>query len=1253
MKSNHNSLDILIAEDSRTQAEQLSFLLEQHGYRVTIAANGKQALLAAQAQKPTLIISDIVMPEMDGYELCRAIKSDEKLKDIPVILVTTLSDAQDVIRGLECGADNFIRKPYEEGYLLSRINYLLMNLDLRQNQKMQVGVEIQLGGHKYFINSERQQILDLLISTYEEAVHINTELKLREAELDHSNQVLNGLYRIAEGLNQSSSEREVAESALERALELPGVRGGWICMRDGESGFRLVAARNLPPALTVPGALDGDCACRRRLVSGKLSTVSNIVECERIVKAKGDTNGLRYHATVPLWIGDHTVGLINLVRAEQGLFDEVELKVLHGVGNQVAVAMERAQLHEHLEQLVEEQTAALTAEIAERKRAEARVMRLNRIYSVLSGINNTIVRVREEDELFREACRIAVEHGGFIFAWIGKFDADSRQVTPVARAGRDDGYLAQINLTIREDMPGNCALTAQALTNVTPVICNDIAGDERMADWRSEALSRGYRSVAVLPLMLEGKPVGVFELYALESGVFDDEEMRLLVEMSGDISFALDYFSREARRRQAEDELRKLSLAVEQSPNSIVITDLDANLVYVNEAFVRATGYSRAEAIRQNPNILHSDKNSREVYDDMWARLTRGEVWKGELINRRKDGSEYIESVLISPVRDSNGKTTHYLGIKEDITERKRMEKELHQLNEELEDKVAARTAELEQARLEADQANRAKSTFLAAMSHEIRTPMNGVIGMVDVLHQTSLKGYQVEMVDLIRESAYSLLDIIDDILDLSKIEAGRLEIESHPIPVVDVMEKVCGMLDHLSTKKGVELTLFTDPDIPAEVLGDALRLRQVLLNLTNNAIKFSSGQQRPGRVSLRAVLAESGTEQARLEPGRKVIVEFQVADNGIGMDEETRARLFTSFTQADVSTTRRFGGTGLGLAISRHLVELMGGEIAVQSESGKGSTFTVRLPFVPLPAKPGGSGKVFDLSGLFCLVLGDDEGLGDDLAVYLTYGGAHVERVLDLDAARKLIVTLPPGLCLLIIDAGQDAAPVEELRAACHTRPNLDPHFVVVEHGHHQPGMEPHFVIIRRGRRRHGRTQAEDIVTLDGDVMHRQSFLRAVAIAAGRAQEEETPLPAKTGAAITKPSREEARQQGRLILVAEDNETNQKVILQQLGLFGYTADVAGDGRAALECWQSGDYALLLSDLHMPKMDGYQLTAAIRATETGHARAPIIALSANALKGEAEHCRAVGMDDYLSKPARLADLKAMLEKWLPVAENRG
>ena len=380
MKTNRKTngkAEILIAEDSPTQAARLAHLLEEHGYSVTAAANGREALALLERRRPTLVISDIVMPELDGYGLCKAIKADKKLKDIPVMLVTTLSDPQDVIRGLACGADNFLRKPYDERHLLSRIDYLLMNLELRKNQKMQMGMEIKLGGQKHFISSERQQILDLLISTYEQAVEINSELKQREKELAHSNEVLNALYRIAECLNQAGSEREVAETVLERALELPGIQAGWISLREGESGFRLAAARNLPPALTAPGAMEGDCSCRRRLISGELDSVTNILECERLGKAGGDTHGLRYHASVPLWLGERTLGVMNLVGPEKGIFDDDELRVLYGIGNQVAVALERARLREHLEQLVEERTSALTLEIAVRQRTEEEIRTLN------------------------------------------------------------------------------------------------------------------------------------------------------------------------------------------------------------------------------------------------------------------------------------------------------------------------------------------------------------------------------------------------------------------------------------------------------------------------------------------------------------------------------------------------------------------------------------------------------------------------------------------------------------------------------------------------------------------------------------------------------------------------------------------------------------------------------------------------------------------------------------------------------------
>jgi DNA-binding response OmpR family regulator len=368
--------EILIAEDSATQAELLAALLEAHGYLVRVASDGVAALAAIRSRKPVLVVSDVVMPKMDGYGLCRAIKDDPATNDIPVILVTTLVDPGDLIRGLECGADNFIRKPFEASYLIARIEYLVMNLDLRKNQKMKVGIEINLGGQRHFISAERQQILDLLISTFEQAVHLNRELAEREGALEHSNQVLHGLYRVTEGLNRILDKREVAETVLERAMELPGVRAGWITLREGETGFRLVAARNLPPALAQPGALDGMCRCRRKLLAGEFDSVTSILDCERLESARGDTWGLKAHVCVPIWVGDEVLGVMNLVGNVDGLFDDEDKENLYTVGNQLGVALDRAQVHEGLERLVAERTATLVAEVEQRKLAQAEQARL-------------------------------------------------------------------------------------------------------------------------------------------------------------------------------------------------------------------------------------------------------------------------------------------------------------------------------------------------------------------------------------------------------------------------------------------------------------------------------------------------------------------------------------------------------------------------------------------------------------------------------------------------------------------------------------------------------------------------------------------------------------------------------------------------------------------------------------------------------------------------------------------------------------
>ncbi len=682
-----------------------------------------------------------------------------------------------------------------------------------------------------------------------------------------------------------------------------------------------------------------------------------------------------------------------------------------------------------------------------------------------------------------------------------------------------------------------------------------------------------------------------------------------------------------------EEEMRSV---VEHMVDCVVTTDEKGVILSANPVMEKLFGYSHNEMIGQNISIIvpEPDRSKHDSYMENYCRTGHGQEYVGrpylpgshgiglgrEVEGVRKDG-ERIELYLAVSEYFVGGKR-HFTGVMRDIREHARMMKDL------------------KQARIDAEQASRAKSAFLAAMSHEIRTPMNGVIGMIDVLRQTSLSGYQMEMANLIRDSAYALLSIIEDILDFSKIEAGKLEIEKIPMRLASVVENACGMLAHLALTKGVELTLFIDPVIPENVLGDPLRLRQVLVNIINNAIKFSSKQEKSGKVSVRVLLAESNPDQ--------VVITFQIIDNGIGMDKETQDKLFKSFSQGDPSTTRRFGGTGLGLAISHHLAELMDAEITVQSEPQHGSTFIIQMPFKPLPALTITDRKIDDLSGLACLILGNNNGLSDDLAIYLKSAGAIVERICDLNTVSQRIQSLAPGLWLVVIDTGQQTPSIEELRAAFAARSSAIKSNVKVKADATQSDIEPRFIVIKRGRRRQARIEDIDIVTLDGDVMYRQSLLRAMAIAAGRAEAsmESEPPNNLLKSAPAPVSREEALRQGRLILVAEDNDINQKVIRQQLNLLGYAGDIANDGREALKRLQNCNYALLLTDLHMPEMDGFELTKAIRSGETGKKHIPIVALTANALKGEREHCLSAGMDDYLSKPVQLEDLRLALEKYL-------
>jgi len=403
-----------------------------------------------------------------------------------------------------------------------------------------------------------------------------------------------------------------------------------------------------------------------------------------------------------------------------------------------------------------------------------------------------------------------------------------------------------------------------------------------------------------------------------------------------------------SHQKQTEEQLRKLSMAVEQSPGSIVITDLNGNIEYVNEAFVRITGWQRNEVMGQNPRVLKSDLTPAATYDAMWATLTEGHIWSGEFINRRKDGSVYNELARIAPIRQPDGQITHYLATKEDITELKRVQTELELHRDHLEELVAKRAAQitelntqLQQRAEEAEAATQAKSQFLANMSHEIRTPMNSIIGLSHLALGTELTTQQRDYLQKIKGASEHLLAIINEILDFSKIEAGKLHIEQTPFELNHLIQEVTDLIDQRAKAKNLMLQVEIGEQIPQQLIGDPLRLKQILLNYASNAIKFTD----TGHITLRVTMPHMNTEAVQLR--------FSVQDTGIGLTVEQQQHLFQSFQQADASTTRKYGGTGLGLAISQRLAELMGGEVGVESIYGQGSIFwfTILLTKAALPS--------------------------------------------------------------------------------------------------------------------------------------------------------------------------------------------------------------------------------------------------------------------------------------------------------------
>ena len=657
-------------------------------------------------------------------------------------------------------------------------------------------------------------------------------------------------------------------------------------------------------------------------------------------------------------------------------------------------------------------------------------------------------------------------------------------------------------------------------------------------------------------------------------------------------------------RKRAQEELRetreRYRQLVENANDIIYRCDAYGHFTYVNPTVRKILGYTEPELIGKHfLELVSSDhrdlaeafykiqfqtKTPNTYYEFPVVAKNRGIVWMGQNVQTIVTG-EWILG---------------FQAVARDVSDRKRMEAELAQ----------ARDTALASARL--------KSEFLANMSHEIRTPMNGVIGMTDVLLAGRLTVEQREIALTVRSSAEAMLTLVDDILDLSKIEAGKLTIQTTDFDLDELVDGITDIFAERASSKGIKFRAVIYPDVHRHLHGDAMRLRQVLLNLVGNAVKFTEA----GEVSLSVMREKDSGDQTELW--------FLINDTGIGISEPDQQRLFTPFVQADGSTTRRFGGTGLGLAISKQLVDMMGGRIGVASSPGEGSTFWFTATFQRDQREE--PSRRTALAGTRVLLFDSNELNRLVLRRHLMSSSVDVEEVSSVDdalAALRRGASEPRPFDAIVLEMQLDATDGISVARTIHADPLIQ--------------KTPIVLVTAIGRRKSDIDffKAEGINTFVMKPVRRAQLASALAqvITIGERDAGEAGLPVL---------QEEAQ---RKILIVEDNVINQKVALGQLKVLGYEAEVVSNGTDAIEAIRTRAYDLVLLDCQMPDIDGYDVARTIRKLGNGMRRVPIVAMTAHTMDGEREKCLAAGMDDYLAKPVSTQRLSAVLVRWLGTREE--
>jgi CheY-like chemotaxis protein/signal transduction histidine kinase/HPt (histidine-containing phosphotransfer) domain-containing protein len=1190
-----SGVEILIVEDSPTQAMHLKHILHQQGYQVTIERNGKDALSTMRKQRPTIVISDILMPEMDGYELCRQIRADENLKYVPVILLTQLFDPRDVIRGLLSGADNFVTKPYSEQFLVSRIQYILANQELRRNSITEMGIEIIFAGQKHFITSDRMQILDLLFSTFENAVQRNQELEEANRELRKALETIETINEVSEKLNRMLMPEDVVEAIAAGVKKLIDYDDCNVYRIDDEENYLIPVFYGKKG---IQNKKDGSIEALKLKVgegitglvysTGKPEMVSDVAKHPKSSYPQDVKPPDESMLAVPMQYEDRILGVIVLLKSGLHQFAEAHMRTLTILAGQAAVAMENARLLQ--EERRRTRQLSLINEISKKAVSTLDVKELSHLVvdSIRNGYENAHVVLmlmdEEKDELFIQA------QCGPYTKLVSSSSCKKLNECIVGQVAKKGEAIIIANVKEKTKYKG-----------IIPEVQSELA----------VPIKKGDKLLGVLNLMIN-KPHG-----------FDEKDMAMMKMLADQVAMALE-----------------------------------------------------------NARLYESEKNSKEL----------------------------------------------------------------------------------------AERANRAKSEFLANMSHEIRTPMNSIIGFSDLLLQENIPAELVDFARTIKLNGEGLLEIINEILDLAKVETGRMDVECIEFDLQELVENVTQLLRPRVLDKGLTFKINTNPKLLPRIESDSLKIRQVMVNLLGNAVKFTE----EGKITFEV--------QVEKNKGRNGTLTIHVHDTGIGIAADKKTSIFESFTQADASMTRRFGGTGLGLTLSKQMVELMKGAIWFESKLGEGSIFSFSLPVKVLEEKPkqtvprdkkmtdaglqeevsfnkedvqrnvysrfrqqiGTSKLVTRKNGKspLVLIIEDNGNALDLLQRYLEKDGYQVQcstngedgvlkakfyrpsaiileillpgkmdgwEVLRTLKSSKLTKEIPVIVCSVLsnqkkafslgaVEYIEKPAPEKALLETLHRSIGIPTdktkEVLVVDDDKtvlilFEKLFSRHGVSVRtfdNGKDaisylEHDRKIALMVLDLlmpdvDGfEVLKKMKSSEKtrdipVVIYTGKKltpkdrsrlshhyellleKTHETPktllkqLNQLVAHQVDKIEKKTVRKSmGGKILLAEDDPSGQKLMRHLLNQLGYAVDLAGTGKEVLENLDRNAYDIILMDMEMPVMDGFTATREIRKNKD-YKDLPIIALTAHAMKEHRKKTIEAGCTDYISKPVNRDKLEELLHKYI-------